>query len=192
MKMVELLNKNVIPVVFSQGSLGASGDLAPLSHMALVLIGEGEVFYEGKRYPAKEGLQLAKIDPIDTLVAKEGLCLINGTQAMTSIAALAVKNAYDLLCLSEYTYALSLEALQGIDDVLFDTIHTLRNQPGQILVANAVRTILQDSKMTSKQGELRVQDAYSLRCSPQVLGASLDAINYCKKVVENEMNLMIT
>jgi len=188
MKMVELLNKNVIPVVFSQGSLGASGDLAPLSHMALVLIGQGELFYKGKKYPADEGLKLAGITPIDHLEAKEGLCLINGTQAMTSIAALAVKEAYDLLCLSEYTYSVSMEALQGITDVLFDQIHLLRNQPGQIEVARAVRKILHDSKLTSKQGELRVQDSYSLRCSPQVLGASLDAINYCKKVVEQEMN----
>ncbi|XFA98816.1 histidine ammonia-lyase [Candidatus Izemoplasma sp. B36] len=187
-KMVEFLNKNLVPVVFSKGSLGASGDLAPLSHMALPLIGLGEVFYKNKRMSAIEGLKLAGIKPIEHLHAKEGLSLINGTQAMTSVAALAVLEGYKLLKLSEHVLGITMEALTGISDVFFDKIHTLRNQQGQIRVSEDMRSILNDSKLITKQGELRIQDGYSLRCSPQVLGASLDAVDYCKNIVENEMN----
>lgn len=187
-KMVELLNKNLIPVVFSKGSLGASGDLAPLSHMALPLLGLGEVFFEGKRMSSVEGLKLANIEPLSRLKAKEGLSLINGTQAMTSVAALAVLESKKLFKLSEHTLGITIEALTGIDEVFFSKIHTLRNQPGQIQVAKDMEEILKDSQLTTKQGELRIQDAYSLRCSPQVLGATLDAIDYCEKVVVNEMN----
>jgi len=187
-KMAELLNKNLIPVVFSKGSLGASGDLAPLSHMALPLLGLGEVFFEGKRMSSVEGLKLASINPISSLKAKEGLSLINGTQAMTSVGALAVIEAKKVFKLSEYTLGITIEALTGIDEVFFSKIHTLRNQSGQIEVAEDLEDILNDSQLTTKQGELRIQDAYSLRCSPQVLGASLDAINYCENVIVNEMN----
>ncbi len=187
-KMVEFLNKNIVPVVFSQGSLGASGDLAPLSHMALPLIGLGEIIYQGKRMDALEGLKLADIKPLKELKAKEGLSLINGTQAMTSVGALAVIDAYKLVNISEHVLALTYEALTGIDDVFFDKIHTLRNQSGQIQVARDMLKILKGSKLITKQGELRIQDAYSLRCSPQVIGASLDAVNYCNNIIENEMN----
>ncbi len=187
-KMVEFLNKDLTPVVFSQGSLGASGDLAPLSHMSLPLLGLGEVFYQGVRLPAKEGLIKANIKPIDRLHAKEGLSLINGTQAMTSVAALAVHEATKLLKMSEYALALSMEALQGIKDVFYEGIHVLRNHPGQISVSKHLEDILSDSKLMTRQGEKRIQDGYSLRCSPQVIGASLDSINYCLDVVEREMN----
>ncbi len=187
-KMLELLNANVMPVVYSQGSLGASGDLAPLSHMALPLIGLGEVTFDGIKMDAKTGLELAGIKPLETLEAKEGLSLINGTQAMTSVAAIAVIEALKLYDLSISTLGITMEALQGIDDVFFAPIHELRQQPGQIEVAKRMLTILDGSKLITKQGELRVQDAYSLRCSPQVIGASLDSINYVKSVVENEMN----
>ena len=187
-KMVELLNNNVIPVVYSQGSLGASGDLAPLSHMALPLIGLGEVYYNHQKMQAKDGLRLAGIEPISKLEAKEGLSLINGTQAMTSVACLAVLEAQRLISMSECTLAMTMEALTGIDEVFFEKIHELRQQSGQIKVAKRMRDILADSKLTTKQGQLRVQDAYSLRCSPQVIGASLDAVDYCKRIVENEMN----
>ncbi|MCK5731886.1 MAG: histidine ammonia-lyase, partial [Tenericutes bacterium] len=187
-KMVEFLNKNLIPVVFSQGSLGASGDLAPLSHMALPLIGLGEVFYKNQRMDALEGLKLANIQPLKNLQAKEGLSLINGTQAMTSVAGLAILEAQKLVKLSEHVLALTMEALTGIDDVFFNKIHTLRNQPGQIQIAKDMLKILDGSKLITKQGEKRIQDAYSLRCSPQVIGASLDAVNYCKTVIESEMN----
>ncbi|MDA3932661.1 MAG: histidine ammonia-lyase [Tenericutes bacterium] len=187
-KMLELLNNNVLPVVYSQGSLGASGDLAPLSHMALPLIGLGEVLINGNKYHAKEGLNKVGIEPLSGLVAKEGLALINGTQAITSIAAVTIYHALNLFNLSVHTLGLTMEALHGITDVFDSEIHQLRNQSGQQFVASRLRDILSDSKLTSTQGELRVQDAYSLRCSPQVLGASLDAINYVYDVIEKEMN----
>ena len=127
-KMVEFLNKDLIPVVFSQGSLGASGDLAPLAHMVLPLIGLGEVYYEGQRCDASIGMEKADIKPIDALHAKEGLSLINGTQAMTSVAALTMYEAYNLINLAQYTLGLTFEALQGITDVFDEKVHQLRNQ----------------------------------------------------------------
>lgn len=187
-KMVEFLNKKITPVVFSKGSLGASGDLAPLSHMALPIIGLGEVFYEGERLTAKEGLKRAKIENLTYLEAKEGLSLINGTQAMTSVGVIALLKAYDLMNLSLYNLAFTMQALQGIIDVFDSKIHEARNQKGQIEVSKTMLDILLGSKLMTKQGELRVQDAYSLRCSPQVIGASLDAFNYCKDILEREMN----
>ena len=187
-KMVEFLNKRVTPVVFSKGSLGASGDLAPLSHMALPIIGLGEVFYQGVRLPACEGLKRAKIEKISSLEAKEGLSLINGTQAMTSVAALAIMQSRSLIDLSQYNLAMTMQALNGIIDVFDHKIHELRNQDGQIEVSRKMLDILADSRLMTKQSELRVQDAYSLRCSPQVIGASLDAINYCENILVKEMN----
>lgn len=187
-KMVELLNKNVLPVVYEKGSLGASGDLAPLAHMALPIIGLGEVIYQSKRYSAEEGLKQAGIQPIDHLQAKEGLALINGTQAITSIGAITLYHAINLFNLSVHSYAITMEALRGIVDVFDDDVHRLRNHAGQRFVASRMSDILSDSKLTTKQGELRVQDAYSLRCGPQVLGASLDTINYVHNIIEAEMN----
>jgi len=187
-KMVEFLNKRLTPLVYSQGSLGASGDLAPLSHMALPLIGLGEVMFQGKRYSAKKGLEKAEIVPLSNLEAKEGLSLINGTQAMTSVAALAVIDSLDLVNISMLNLGISMQALLGIIDVFHSKIHSLRNQTGQIEVSKKMVKILKGSQLMTVQGELRVQDGYSLRCSPQVIGASLDAIIYAKDVVEKEMN----
>lgn len=187
-KMVELLNHDVLPVVYAKGSLGASGDLAPLAHMALPLIGLGEVKVFGVVYPAKEGLKQAGIEPLNGLEAKEGLALINGTQAMASIGAVTLYRALNLFNLSVHTLALTMEALSGIVDVLDADIHLLRNQTGQQFVAKRLSEILKDSHLTTHQGEQRVQDAYSLRCSPQVLGASLDAIQYVHDILEKEMN----
>jgi histidine ammonia-lyase len=187
-KMIEFLNKNLNPVIFSQGSLGASGDLAPLSHMALPLIGLGEVFFNGERQTAKVGLEKADILPLKSLQAKEGLSLINGTQAMTSLASLCLLRSSDLVNLSLYNLGLTMQALRGIIDVFNPKIHEARNQIGQIQVAREMLRILEGSKLMTKQGEIRVQDAYSLRCSPQVIGASFDAIEYATKVVEREMN----
>lgn len=187
-KMLELLNANCLPVIYAKGSLGASGDLAPLSHMALPLIGLGEVRFNEVIYPAKEGLKKAGIEPLTGLVAKEGLALINGTQAITSIAAITLYQSINLMNLSLHTLGITYEALRGVTDVFDDAIHLLRNQSGQRHIAKRMRDILADSKLTTKQGELRVQDAYSLRCSPQVLGASLDTINYVYDIVEKEMN----
>jgi histidine ammonia-lyase len=187
-KMIEFLNKNVIPVVYAKGSLGASGDLAPLAHMALPLIGLGEITYQGQTYKAKEGLEKANVQPIEGLVSKEGLALINGTQAITAIAGMNLYHALNLFNLSIHTLGVTMEALRGITDVFDEDIHRLRNQTGQQFVAKRMREILSDSQLTTHQGQLRVQDAYSLRCSPQVLGASLDAINYAYDVIEKEMN----
>lgn len=187
-KLCELLNENIIPVVFEKGSLGASGDLAPLSHMSLPLIGLGEVFYNGKRMDTMDAFRLAGISPLSQLEAKEGLSLINGTQAMTAIGALAVYDALQLEEVATLALSLSAEALNGIVDAFDPRVHLLRGQPGQIAVAKTVLSHLEGSEMTSRQGELRVQDAYSLRCAPQVHGASLDTFHYVRKIVETEMN----
>jgi len=186
--LVYMLNNDVIPVVFEQGSLGASGDLAPLSHMSLPIIGLGECFYKGKRMPSKQAFKAAGISWMEHLNAKEGLALINGTQAMTSIAAL---NVYDALLLSEISdlsLSLSLEALRGIIDAYDDDAHATRGHYGQRESATRVRQLLDGSKLITKQGELRIQDAYSLRCAPQVHGATLDALIHIKHIIEIEMN----
>lgn len=187
-KLLELLNKNCIPVVFSKGSLGASGDLAMLAHMALPILGHGEVLVEGERRPAKEGLQKFDIEPIRHLEAKEGLCLINGTQAMNSIGALALYDALHLERLASASLSMSMEALGGIIDVFDGDIHQLRNHQGQIDVAKRMRHHLKGSTYVTKQAEERIQDAYSLRCSPQVHGATLSALRHCENILVSEMN----
>ncbi|MDD4184498.1 MAG: histidine ammonia-lyase [Candidatus Izemoplasmatales bacterium] len=187
-KMVEFLNKDLVPVVFSQGSLGASGDLAPLSHMSLPLVGLGEVYYQGQRYPAKEGLKLADITPLSAFEAKEGLSLINGTQAMTSVGALVLYDAFILEKTASLSLAMTLEALEGIIDAFDERIHQLRGHQGQMDVAARIRKLLSDSRLITKDGEKRVQDAYSLRCAPQVHGACLDVLREVKAVLEKEMN----
>ncbi|MCF7926675.1 MAG: histidine ammonia-lyase [Candidatus Izimaplasma sp.] len=187
-KLIEFLNKGVTPVVFEKGSLGASGDLAPLSHMSLPLINLGECFYKGERFPTEELLDTLDIKPIKQLLAKEGLSLINGTQCMTSIGAFALHDAFDLLEDIHVVSSLTFEALQGITDIFYDRVHQVRGQHGQIKVAKIMRDILTDSHLTTKQGEKRVQDAYSLRCLPQVHGATLDTLEFVKDKVEIEMN----
>lgn len=187
-KLLELLNKDIIPVVFEKGSLGASGDLAPLSHMSLPLIGLGEVFYQGKRMKTMDCFQLTNITPLPGLMAKEGLSLINGTQAMNARGALILYDAFQLEKLATLSLSMSLEALQGIIEAFDDRVHQLRNQLGQVQVAKDVLYNTRNSKNLTHQGELRVQDAYSLRCSPQVHGAVLDTLNYVKAIVVREMN----
>lgn len=188
LKLVEFLNKGITPVVYEKGSLGASGDLALLSHMSLPLVGLGEVFYQNKRYTAEEGLKLAKIKPLDNLVAKEGLSLINGTQAMNAIGALTLYDGLRVLDFANVSYALSMEALLGVTDALDDKVHQIRNQKGQIEMAKVMREHLKGSTYTTKKHDERVQDAYSLRCSPQVHGASKDAMDHILNIVEREMN----
>jgi len=184
--LLGMLNAGVAPVVPEKGSLGSSGDLAPLSHMALVLIGKGEAFYEGRRVPGSEALAAAGLTPV-TLAAKEGLALINGTQCMTAVGALACADALDLAALAEAIAALSLQGLRGIVDAFDPRVHALRGQPGQIDSAAALRGLLAGSALATTQGELRVQDAYALRCVPQVHGASRDAIAYAAEVVAREL-----
>ena len=185
--LIDMLNKGVHPVIPEKGSLGASGDLAPLAHMVLVMIGEGEAFYKEERLPGKIAMEKAGIDIIE-LLSKEGLALINGTQVMTAIGALAIYDSIMLSKASEISAALTIEALNGITDAFDPKIHYVRGQKGQISSANNLLKILDKSSLTSKQGELRVQDAYSLRCTPQIHGASKDALYYIKDKIEIEMN----
>jgi histidine ammonia-lyase len=185
--LMELLNREIIPVVPSQGSLGASGDLAPLSHLALVLVGEGEVVYRGQRMDSLDALKKEGIAPI-TLEAKEGLALINGTQAMTALGVIAYLEAEQTAYMSEWIAAMTMEGLNGIMDAFAEEIHLARGYPQQIKTAERIRNFLSDSKLTTVQGELRVQDAYSLRCIPQVHGASWQALDFIKDKLEIEIN----
>ncbi|HJV32165.1 MAG TPA: histidine ammonia-lyase [Bacillales bacterium] len=186
-RLLELLNKDIIPVIPQQGSLGASGDLAPLSHQALVLVGEGEVFYKGTRMEASEALSLEGICPL-TLEAKEGLALINGTQAMTAMGVVGYLEAEQLAYESELIASLTIEGLNGIMDAFAEEVHLARGYQQQIDTARRIRDYLSDSLLTTVQGELRVQDAYSLRCIPQVHGASWQALDYVKEKLEIEIN----
>ncbi|WP_042356993.1 histidine ammonia-lyase [Bacillus rubiinfantis] len=185
--LLELVNRNIIPIIPQQGSLGASGDLAPLSHLALVLIGEGEVFYKGMRMDAGNALQQEGLMPI-TLEAKEGLALINGTQAMTAMGVVGYLEAEQLAYESELIAAMTIEGLNGIIDAFKEEVHVARGYQQQIATAARIRRYLTDSLLTTQQGELRVQDAYSLRCIPQVHGASWQALDYVKEKLEIEIN----
>lgn len=185
--LIEMINKGVHPIIPEKGSLGASGDLAPLAHMVLPMIGEGEAEYKGKIMPGSEAMKLAGI-PLVELVAKEGLALINGTQVMTGIGALAIYDSIELIKISDIASALTLEALRGIKDAFDPRTHKIRPHKGQIITAENILNLTQDSTFVTSQGELRVQDAYSLRCIPQVHGASKDAIRYVEEQVLIEMN----
>ena len=185
--LIEMINKNVIPVIPEKGSLGASGDLAPLSHMVLVMLGEGEAFYEGERLSGKDAMQKAGIETIE-LTSKEGLALINGTQVMTSVGAVTTYDAIKLMKLADVSASLTIEALNGITDAFDPRLHEVRPHEGQINTAKNLLRILADSGLTTKQGDIRVQDAYTLRCTPQIHGGSRDALNYVKTKVDIEMN----
>jgi histidine ammonia-lyase len=187
-KLIEFLNNDIIPAVPEQGSLGASGDLAPLAHMSLPIIGLGEVFYRGKLYAAKTALDIANIKPIEFLEAKEGLSLINGTQAMTAVGAITLYDALKLAKIADISLALSLEALRGIKCAFSSSVHEVRGHSGQIESASNIRKLTQGSTYVTTQGELRTQDAYSLRCASQVHGASRDAFKYVLEKIEIEMN----
>ncbi|HTX73025.1 MAG TPA: histidine ammonia-lyase [Rectinemataceae bacterium] len=184
--LIDLLNTGVVPIIPEKGSLGASGDLAPLSHLVLVLLGMGEARYRGRRMAGAEALAAAGLKPI-ALAAKEGLALINGTQVMTAIGALACFDAQELMRTADLAAALTAQALGGIVDAYDPRIHALRRQPGQIACASDLRSLLDGSRLTTRQGELRVQDAYALRCVPQIHGASRDALDYVSHIVQNEL-----
>ena len=186
-RLLQLVNCRIHPVIPQQGSLGASGDLAPLSHLALVLIGEGDVFYKGEKTSAIKALTSEGIFPI-TLTAKEGLALINGTQAMTAMGVVNYLEAEKLAYQSEMVAAMTIEGLRGIIDAFDERVHTARGYQEQIDVAARIRDYLADSQLTTTQGEIRVQDAYSLRCIPQVHGATWQTLNYVKDKLEIEMN----
>ncbi|MGQ4665104.1 histidine ammonia-lyase [Metabacillus halosaccharovorans] len=186
-RLLDLVNAEIHPVIPQQGSLGASGDLAPLSHLALCLLGEGEVFYKGKRMPSIDALSKESILPV-TLTAKEGLALINGTQAMTAMGAITYLEAEKLAFQSELIAGVTIEALEGIVDAFNHEIHVARGFKQQIDVATRIRDYLKDSLLVTKQGERRVQDAYSIRCIPQVHGAIWQTLDYTKEKLEIEMN----
>jgi histidine ammonia-lyase len=190
-RLVELLNARIHPIVPEQGSVGASGDLAPLAHLALALIGEGEVRGENGAAPAPAGpkLRAAGIEPVE-LEAKEGIAFINGTQAQSGILALLVHDARNLWKSAHGAAAMSLEALRGTPDPFDERLHRIRPHPGQLQSAALMRELLADSEIreSHRTGDPRVQDAYSLRCTPQVLGPVWDAIEYAARVVEIELN----
>ncbi|NLY36765.1 MAG: histidine ammonia-lyase [Tissierellia bacterium] len=185
--LVHMLNKGVHPIIPEKGSLGASGDLAPLAHMVLTMMGEGQAIYKKEPMTSKEAMARADI-PVIELTSKEGLALINGTQVMTSIGAHTLYDGINLSKTADIAASLTLEALNGITDAFDEKIHAVRGHYGQRTTAKNLLRILEDSTMTTRQGEIRVQDAYSLRCTPQVHGASKDALHYIRDKVEIEMN----
>ena len=185
--LVRLLNAGVAPVIPEKGSVGASGDLAPLAHLALVAIGEGEAFYEGERIFGGEALRRAGLEPL-TLAAKEGLSLLNGTQAMTAVGALAVARAIRVAKLSDLAGAMSLEALMGTPAAFDPRIQEARPHVGQIAAAAHLMRLLEGSEIREahREGDTRVQDAYCLRCMPQVHGAVRDVLTHVRGVLEIE------
>lgn len=185
--LLSLLNRGITPVVPAQGSLGASGDLAPLAHIALVLIEEGEAWYQGELLPGREALKRAGLKPI-TLEAKEGLALTNGTTMMTALGALIVKEAERISPVADIAGALSLEALHGTARAFDPRIHAARPHPRQIGCAAYLRRLLEGSTFLRTNGPQNVQDAYTLRCIPQVHGAVREAIAYARWVIEIELN----
>jgi histidine ammonia-lyase len=185
--LLDMLNRGVYPVVPSQGSLGASGDLAPLAHMALPLIGLGEAVYRGERLPGTQALARAGLTAI-TLGAKEGLALTNGTTMMTALGALVTYQAENLACVADLAGCLSLEALHGTPRAFDPRIHTARPHPRQIECAAHIRQIIAGSTFLRLDDPFNVQDAYTLRCMPQVHGAVRDAIAYAHWVIEIELN----
>ncbi len=185
--LIDCLNAGVHPRIPSQGSLGASGDLAPLAHLALVLMGEGRAEHHGDWLTGAEALRRAGLRPL-ALQAKEGLALINGTQAMTAIGALAWMRAHYLIDLADGIGAMTFEALRGVQDAFSPELHELRPHAGQEQSAASLRAWLQGSRLITAQGDVRVQDAYSLRCMPQVHGASRQAADYVEQVLLVEQN----
>lgn len=185
--LVEMLNRRVAPVIPEKGSVGASGDLAPLAHLALALLGEGDAFFEGKRMAAADALKLAGLQSTD-LQAKEGLALLNGTQAMHAVGGLALWRAQRLAQVADVAGAMTLEALKGTPVAFDERIHNARPHPGQIAVARHLRELLRDSEIRAShlEGDSRVQDAYSLRCIPQVHGAVRGALAHCEEVLAIE------
>lgn len=185
--LLEMLNKGVHPLVREKGSVGSSGDLCPLAHMVLVLMGDGEAEYQGVEMDGVKAMKLAGIKPV-VLIGKEGLALINGTQAMTAVGVIAIYDAEVLMKTADIIATFTVESLEGIVDAFDERIQAVRPHQGQINVAKNIRRLCEDSKLTTRQGEQRVQDGYTLRCIPQIHGGSRPAIEYVKGVVEIEIN----
>lgn len=185
--LCQLLNCGVYPVIPEKGSVGASGDLAPLAHLALALIGEGEAFFEGERLPSRRALSRANLEPL-VLEAKDGLALLNGTQAMHAVGGLALFRAKRISRVGDVAGAMTLEGLTGTPRAFDLRIQKARPHPGQLAVAEHLRALVRESEIreSHRQNDPRVQDAYSLRCMPQVHGAARDALAYAEKILEVE------
>lgn len=185
--LAEMLNRAVHPVIPEKGSVGASGDLAPLAHLALALIGEGESLFENERIPSADALSRAGLKP-QTLEAKDGLALLNGTQAMHSVGGLALFRAQRLARVADVAGAMTLESLMGTPSAFDARVHRARPHPGQLAVAENLRTLLRESEIreSHRTNDPRVQDAYSVRCIPQVHGAVRDALAYTEGVLAIE------
>jgi len=187
-RLVEIYNQGIVPVIPRQGSVGASGDLAPLAHMALVLLGKGEVFFKGRRLPAAEGLEKAGIKPL-VLKPKEGLALINGTQIMTAMAARTLTGALRAARHADIAAAMTVEALKGTDTPFDARISALRPHPGQKTTARNMRRLLAGSWILASHVDCtKVQDPYSLRCVPQVHGASRGVFHHVEEILTTEFN----
>lgn len=185
-RLIYFFNNDILPIVYQQGSLGASGDLAPLAHLSLPLLGEGEVEYKGTIRSTSEVYKELKLKPI-ALKSKEGLALLNGTQFMSAYASYAVTNSFKIWRQYNYIGAMSLEAYDGRINPFQENVNAIRNQKGQIEVAAQFRSITIGSQLIERKKE-HVQDPYSFRCIPQVHGASLDTFIHCAEVVEREIN----
>jgi histidine ammonia-lyase len=186
--LLALLAAGVTPVIPEHGSVGASGDLAQLAHLALPLLGEGEVQVDGRRVPAAEGLRLAGLEPL-RLSFKEGLSLVNGTEGMLALACLAIADAEALTAMADVACAMSIEGLLGTDRPFQARLHELRPHPGQVASAANLRTMLAGSPILAshRHSDHAIQDAYSLRCAPQVHGACRDVVAFARQVVEREL-----
>lgn len=185
-RLVDYFNNDVFPVVYTQGSLGASGDLAPLAHLSLPLLGEGEVYHDGFRQPAKKVMEKMGWQPI-VLQSKEGLALLNGTQFMSAYGCYTLLKAMKYSYLADLIAAISLEGFDGRIEPFNELIHFVRPHKGQIVTAQRMKDLLEDSQIIA-QPKAHVQDPYSFRCIPQVHGASKDTIDYVKKVFKTEIN----
>ncbi len=185
-RLVDFYNNDIFPVIYTQGSLGASGDLAPLAHLSLPLLGEGEVYVDGFRQPASKVLAKFGWEPI-VLQSKEGLALLNGTQFMSAYGVYCLIKAEKISYLADVIGAVSLEGFDGRIEPFTDLIHLVRPHKGQVQTAERMRDLLEDSEIIA-QPKVHVQDPYSFRCIPQVHGASKDTIDYVKKVFRTEIN----
>jgi histidine ammonia-lyase len=185
-RLIDFYNHDILPIIYTQGSLGASGDLAPLAHLSLPLLGEGEVYCDGFRQPAAKVLAKMGWEPI-VLQSKEGLALLNGTQFMSAYGAYCLLKAQKIAYLADVIGAISLEGFDGRIEPFTDLIHLIRPHKGQVQTAEQFRGLLEDSQIIA-QAKAHVQDPYSFRCIPQVHGASKDAIEYVKKVFRTEIN----
>src|SRR2546421_1829048 len=186
-KLIEMLERGVTAVIPEKGSVGASGDLAPLAHLAQTVIGEGEAFFDSQRLASADALERAQIEPLQ-LEAKEGIALLNGTQAMAAVGGLALWRAERVTRIADVAGAMTLEALRGTPAAFDERIHAARPHRGQIEVATHLRALLQDSQIREShlENDPRVQDAYSLRCMPQVHGTVRDALAHAREIVEIE------